>query len=174
MNVSNKEVSVFNYLNFLVDIEMHSKGVGVESFQPLLENVQVKSNSTPPIKSYFEFVNMGNIMGLAYTSLVVPKELFTNKDIANEFFKSLEPKLSSWFVIENGDADTENFEFLRLLRNAISHANYELNLERNTLLLWNETRQGQVNFKVSCEISKFVNLCLEIGSFMSNLRIQDD
>ncbi len=69
-------------------------------------------------------------------------------------------------MIQPGDVKTE--EFLRLLRNSIAHANFEIVPETNLYKFWNIGPKGVKNFEVEIAHGDLGMFISEVGKYFIN------
>ncbi len=137
----------------------NSKSLG-DFFGEFKENNEL----TPPF--IFQLKNQGVIISLLYTLLVIPRETWENNLNTGTSFSF---KTRENFKIEIGQkTSSDNWEFLRLMRNSISHANFSINVEQSEYCFWNENNSNVKNFKATIShegIGKFIT---EIGKYYIN------
>ena len=111
----------------------------------------------------FNLKNQGLILSLMYGLLVVPKEIWEpgNSVTKFEFFTRKNFEVSIGVGLPNHD-------FLRLLRNAISHANFEIIPEENLYRLWNIKTNGDRNFEATITHGHLGEFIAEVGKYFIN------
>ncbi len=111
----------------------------------------------------FNLKNQGLLISLLYGLLVVPKEMWEPIGTKTKFaFKT-----RSYFSLSStGEVSTD--EFLRLLRNAIAHANFEVLVEQSKYRFWNTTPRGHKNFEVTITHGHLGEFVAEIGKYYIN------
>ena len=111
----------------------------------------------------FNLKNQGLLLSLLYGLLVVPKEIWENKGVGTSFsFKT-----RSHFTITSPSSPTTD-EFLRLLRNAIAHANFEVILSQGLYRFWNVNPKGLRNFEATISHANLGAFVAEIGKYFIN------
>jgi hypothetical protein len=119
-----------------------------------------KSQNFP---SNFNFKNQGVLLSLLYGLLVVPKELWEKGSSQTQFpFRTRQ-----YFSFELGNTmDTANF--LRCMRNAISHANFDVNIDPPVYQFWNIGGNGTKNFEVKISHGDLGLFVSEVGKYYVN------
>jgi hypothetical protein len=105
--------------------------------------------------------NQGMVISLLYTLLVVPKEIW-EKETTNFNFNYDE----YFYTIEGQFTDT--LDFLRLFRNSISHANFNIEINSSEYIFWNINNKGLINFKFKSTHEKLGNFLTIIGKYYIN------
>lgn len=60
------------------------------------------------------------------------------------------------------------FDFLRLIRNSLSHANFSIDAKTNSLTFWNNNREGTKDFEVEITYPDLGDFIVEIGKYYIN------
>lgn len=100
---------------------------------------------------------------MLYMVLVVPREMRETNQVARTNFKF---DSRNKFSKITGDWQ-DNWDFIRLMRNAISHANFDMD-QKGEYRFWNIGQQGQKNFEVSIMHSDLFEFISEIGHYYIN------
>jgi hypothetical protein len=111
----------------------------------------------------FTLKNQGSILMLLYGLVVVPKEIWGSELLDKSFPFTTRKE----FRILKPERNLRNSEIIKLLRNAISHANFDIYSGLDQYIFWN-INNGQRNFEavVSHEgIGKFLT---EIANYYIN------
>jgi len=109
----------------------------------------------------FNPVNPGMVMMLLYGILVVSKETW---DARNDF-----PFLSRQrFTFKVGNPEISSKDFIRLLRNAVAHAHFTVNVNSQEYTFWNVAKDGQRDFEVTVSQSTLGDFLTELGRFYIN------
>ena len=111
----------------------------------------------------FTLKNQGAIIALLYALLVVPREIWERDNKETTFAFETKPQ----FHVRRGDV-TDTWNFLRLMRNAISHANFDVNVADSLYTFWNQTRSGDIDFEVTISHEGLGNFLTEIGKYYIN------
>jgi len=164
------EIPIWNHINFFIFYELfdsfNRNGEDLKVSE-LLKRVEPKTGINKSLKDFYQFVNSGNVFSLLYTNLVIPKEIFDNKELGEHYFLSFDEKFENYFEILKGkDCLTSNFKFLNKLRNSIAHINFEWDEDRKEIKLWNNYR-GSINFEVKSDLNRLTNFCLRLSRFIS-------
>jgi hypothetical protein len=106
--------------------------------------------------------NQGTVIVLMYGLLVIPKEIWEKNNTRFPF------TTRNKFITElPTDDNMDNAEFLRHLRNALSHANFTIDVENARLTFWDE-RSGKTNFKVEVGYGDLGDFLSEVGKYYIN------
>ena len=111
---------------------------------------------------HFNIKNQGLLISLLYGLFVVPKEMWKPKNTTNFTFETR--KHFSSVAPINFSTD----EFMRLLRNAVAHANFEVLVEQSTYRFWNVNRKGKKNFEVTITHGGLGEFVSEVGKYFIN------
>jgi len=116
----------------------------------------------------FPLFNPGYLMMLAYALLVIPKEIIgRNKLLYNDFSFSTK---SMFQFIRPKKYNSDPEDFLRKMRNAVSHGNFKLEADNNSgsslFTFWNESNRKE-NFRVTTTNEGFWQFLDEIGKYYS-------
>lgn len=109
----------------------------------------------------FNLKNQGLLISLLYGLLVIPKEMWEPKGTKTKFAFNTRNHFS---LSPNISTD----EFLRFLRNAVAHANFEVIIEQSKYRFWNTTPKGDINFDVSIAHGGLGEFVAEIGKYFIN------
>lgn len=110
------------------------------------------------------------LMSLMYCLFVVPREIWLTKDV------SLRDRIDGLFALDGirvleqpkGRMPTIS-EFLRHIRNAVSHANFDF--VPDYVEFWDGPNPAQPsNFRVQLSMLQLEELLSEVGGFLANLR----
>ena len=121
----------------------------------------------------YDYMNQAHVASLLYCLLIVPKEIWIEKDKAHPVLTKIdERKLRESFQIQlrkdpNFDSDFK-YNLLHKLRNSVAHANYEID-ENMNFTFWNESR-GNITFRCKVTAVKLMLFLSEVGSVLANLR----
>ena len=111
----------------------------------------------------FNIKNQGLIISLLYGLLVVPNEMWEPKGTKTNFAFNTKSHFTT-----TSSAEFSTDEFLRLLRNAIAHANFEVNIDQATYRFWNINQKGEKNFEVTITHGKLGEFVGEVGKYFIN------
>ncbi|UTW66224.1 hypothetical protein KFE94_16470 [bacterium SCSIO 12643] len=163
-----KEIPTWAYINFQLLYQINKAKDNGElselTVSDLINNTSEHIGSNIPLESFYSPVNSGSVFSFLYSLLVVPKELFKKENY--DLFKEFEFKIEDYFeIIKGRNLITQNFKIFRLLRNSISHVNYEIDTnDKFTVTLWN-TNNGSIDFKLKSDIHRLSNFAVEIAKF---------
>lgn len=111
----------------------------------------------------FNLKNQGILISLLYGLLVVPRELWEPNGVSTNFefctrthFKFIHPHYVT------------TADFLRLMRNSLAHANFDIVVEDSRYKFWNVTPKGVRNFEVEITHGYLGEFVGEIGKYFIN------
>jgi len=121
-------------------------------------------------ESGFQLRNQGTTLMLAYGLLVLPRELWERDGLPEFEFKTRD---EFTFIIDTVGAQSNTRQFIRCMRNALSHANIKIiapaqSSQENTFTFWNRTRSGDIDFKVETSWSGLIEFIVEAGRYYIN------
>ena len=122
-------------------------------------------------KSGFQLRNQGTSMMLAYGLLVLPRELWLRNDLPIFEF-STKPEFN--FIVDDVHAQNQHSQFIRCIRNSISHANVHIiapagTNQKDTFTFWNyNPREKKIDFKVSSSWKGFLMFLDEVAKYYIN------
>jgi hypothetical protein len=166
MNNSREEIPQWTWYNgqflFKFDEQLNrnpNKTIG-EFFNDFLESQNMKG------EDFYHTKNQGTVILLMYGLLVVPREIWEKTQTSfvfatrNNFVVKIQP--------DESELDTLNF--LRLLRNSLSHANFEIDITNATLTFWNNPDKNDIkrNFEVTINYNSLGEFLTEIGKYYIN------
>jgi len=106
--------------------------------------------------------NQGTVILLMYGLLVIPKEIW--EKTSTRFLFTTRNKFTLKPPTDN-NLDTLNF--LRLLRNSLSHANFSIDVANARLTFWNNNN-GTRNFEVEIGYGDLGEFLSEVGKYYIN------
>ena len=171
--VDAEQIPVSAYTNFqvLFDLQRLIVENPNATVRQLIDGTSSRLGVDPPMFDYFRPMNPGALFGFLYATLVVPKELgsanyFVGADITvSDFFE-----LSREFVGDEGAERSFNgLDFYRLIRNAISHANFIL-IDGSTIKLWNNNKKGVKTFQVETSVNLLTNFAIAVANYCIHQR----
>lgn len=125
----------------------------VSEFYSTFKNTQIGGQDFP-------LKNQALTLGLLYSVLVVPREIWEQDENGGTDFPFHTEDL---FSVTEGSYD-DTWHFLRLIRNSVSHANFEITAN-GEYTFWNKQQSGDVNFKVSIMHSDIFNFINELANY---------
>ncbi|MEM7548448.1 MAG: hypothetical protein AAF363_02155 [Bacteroidota bacterium] len=164
-----EQIPVWGYINFQLLYQIHlaqqSNTSDTTTISDLLENTNSHINSNIPLKTFNSPINSGAIFSFLYSLLVVPKELFNRENL--DFFIGFDFELADYFEIISGIEKIQQREqIFRVLRNSMSHVNYHVDdIDKYSVVMWNESRTGQKNIIVKSNINKLGNFAVELAKY---------
>lgn len=110
----------------------------------------------------FHLKNPGVVISLLYALLVVPMEIWERDPKRTGFpFKT-----QGEFRITKGK-HKDTWDFLRLLRNSVSHAHFTIYSENNIYRFWNSNK-GKIDFETEITQAGLGLFLTEIGKYYVN------
>jgi hypothetical protein len=113
-------------------------------------------------EGFYHTKNQGTIMMLLYGLLVLPKEIWEKKETLFPF-----ESRSKFHVVSEHAGEIETLDFLRYMRNAVSHSHFKINVESSIFTFWNESK-GIMNFEVEIHYSDIGKFIEEVGKYYIN------
>ena len=171
MNHEN-QIPIWGYINFQIFYELHlaiqENQTAILTINELIERTNKRIGSSPPLTSYFGPINSGANFGFLYTTLVVPKELNSL-----EYYEGIEIQVNRYFDLDFGNKDLfESNHFYRILRNSISHVNYKILSDNNSIRLWNKNKNGQKNIAIKTDLTRQSNFAIELAKYFSKSKLK--
>jgi len=119
----------------------------------------INENSIP--EGIYHTKNQGIVISLLYTLLVIPKEIWEKENTSfnfeyDDYFETIEGKFHN------------TLDFLRLIRNSISHANFDVDIKSSEYIFWNTNKKGLINFKFKSNHEKLGKFLTMIGKYYIN------
>ena len=125
----------------------------------------------------FDVFNQAQTMSLLYCVLVVPKELWRNRDdpIYKEVAK-LNPE--NLFIVEESNPNYSNYPaywLIHYLRNALAHINYEYEMTDEWIYtFWNVNQKtGLTNWKVKISAANLETFITSVGYLLANTALSE-
>jgi len=142
-------------------LQSEDKNKTLKEFYNSFKERQGLSNSP------FSLKNQGTLICLLYALLVIPREIWErDKEQGTKFsFKTIK---NFKVTIGKNIVDNNTWNFLRLMRNAISHANFNIDRDKNEYTFWNNHRQGNHNFEVKVSHRGLGEFLTEVGKYYIN------
>jgi hypothetical protein len=112
---------------------------------------------------FYHTKNQGTVLLLMYGLIVIPREIW-EKSTTNFKFNTRNKFV---FKLPTG-RNVDTFDFLRLLRNSLSHANFSVNVKTMNLNFWNVNRHGVKDFEVEIKYDELGDFLAEIGKYYVN------
>lgn len=107
--------------------------------------------------------NQGTMLMLLYGLLVIPREMWNYQGLP-EFPFHTRQEFQFCIAEENVAAR----KFLTHMRNAVAHANFDVNIENGTYTFWNTQNDGMINFKVKVPRVGLCKFVTEVGQYYIN------
>jgi hypothetical protein len=113
----------------------------------------------------FHLKNQGTMLMLIYGLLVVPREMWDRENLPDFPFNT-----RNQFQFLTGDQNMDAKKFLKYMRHAVAHANFEVDVQKGAYNFRNNSNydRGPINFDVTithCGIGKFLT---EVGKYFIN------
>jgi len=110
----------------------------------------------------FSLKNQGTVIALLFALMVVPREIWDRDSKTTNFPFATRNE----FKLKQG-SNKDTWDFLRLLRNSVSHANFDIDIEKQTYRFWNVSN-GQVSFEVEITHEGIGVFLTEVGKYYIN------
>ena len=107
--------------------------------------------------------NQGTVILLMYGLLVIPREIWERTN--TNFSFTTRTKFS---IKQPTDNNLDTLNFLRLLRNSLSHAIFLIDTETAKLTFWNNQNNGTRNFEVEISYGDLGDFLSEVGKYYIN------
>ncbi|MBU2538968.1 MAG: hypothetical protein KKH22_11075 [Proteobacteria bacterium] len=119
----------------------------------------------------YQFENPAYIASLLYCLIVVPKELWA-KTKDSKIYREIEKHdPQKFFQVTKSSAKDEEFpvfHFIRHIRNAVSHANYSIDINL-TFTFWDMPQgKSDAEWEVVVEANNLMNFLSLVGSTLAN------
>ncbi len=163
MNKSREEIPVWTWFNgkFLFQFDEQLRTNPNQSisefFTDFLTNQRIEDYS------FYHTKNQGTVILLMYGLLVVPREIWER---SGTNFRFLTRSKFSVAIPTDGNLDT--FDFLRLLRNSLSHANFSIDASQARVTFWNNRPDGTKNFETEIAWDDLGEFLAEVGLYYVN------
>jgi len=112
--------------------------------------------------NFYHTKNQGTIIILLYGLMVIPKEIW-EKGETNFPFNT---RQKFTFNLPT-DKNIDTLNFLRLLRNSLSHANFSLDVPNELWTFWN-IKDNKINFEVNIKHNDLGVFTAEVGKYYLN------
>lgn len=114
-------------------------------------------------QNFYHTKNQGTVILLMYGLLVIPKEIWEKSTTNFQFMTRNKFEVKTPTI--DGNLDTLNF--LRLLRNSLSHANFSIDVLNGRLTFWNNNN-GTKNFEAVISYGDLGEFLAEVGKYYVN------
>ena len=111
----------------------------------------------------YHTINQGTVILLMYGLLVIPREIW-EKNNTNFLFTTR----NNFSLKQPTNKNLDTLNFLRLLRNSLSHANFSIDTTNAILTFWNIQNNGKINFKVEITYGDLGEFLSEVGKYYVN------
>jgi len=162
MDKSREEIPQWTWYNgnFMFQFDEELKRNPSKSIKDFF--LDFKKNQGIAIYDFYHTKNQGIVILLMYGLLIIPKEIW-EREKTNFPFES-----KKYFKIITGNNELSTLDFLRLLRNALAHANFSINAKNSIVTFWNINSANQINFEVQVQYDKITIFMSEIGKYYIN------
>ncbi|MBN2594927.1 MAG: hypothetical protein JXA81_15580 [Sedimentisphaerales bacterium] len=115
----------------------------------------------------FHLKNQGTLLMLLYGLLVVPRGMWERRQ---QYLPDFSFTTRNRFDFHAGNQNMTAIDFLKYMRNALAHANFEIDVRNGTYMFWNRQNygRGNIDFEVKinhCGLGMFVT---EVGQYFIN------
>jgi hypothetical protein len=115
-------------------------------------------------RNFYHTKNQGTVILLLYGLFVIPKEIW-EKNFTNFPF-STRPKFK---LNPPTNSNLNTYEFLRLFRNSLAHANFSINVQSTIITFWNNQKDDTKNFEVEIFLADLAEFTTEVGKYYINV-----
>lgn len=143
--------------HFQDQLDAGGQGTVADCFNTFKEALQLQNCDG------FQLKNQGTMLMLLYGLLVVPREMWNYQGLPDFQFKT-----RGEFRFCIGDENLAPRNFLKYMRHAIAHANFDIDLANNRYTFWNTQNNGTINFKVRINHCGLGNFVTEVGKYYIN------
>ena len=162
----NKEIPQWSWYNgqflFAID-EVMDSGDDLITVKQFMDEFKQKHGLT---NFPFSLKNQGTVISLLYSLLVVPREIWENKKENGTAFAFT---TRSKFTISIGqELCSDVWEFLRLMRNSVGHANFSIDTHNSVYKFWNINPSGNRNFEATISHGDLGEFLSEVGKYYIN------
>ncbi len=112
----------------------------------------------------FNLKNQGMVLMLLYGLLVVLREIW--EKTGPTYFQGISMQHFEFTIRPDNTTDTSHF--IRMMRNAISHANFEIDSQANSYKFWNIDSNEKRTFEVKVSHDGLGYFLTEIGKYYIN------
>jgi len=162
MNDSRKEIPQWTWYNgqflfqFDEQLKQNPNKTISEFFQDFLKDQNLQD------ANIYHTKNQGTVILLMYGLLVIPKEIWEKTNTNFQFTTRNKFQLNP-----PTDNNLDTLNFLRLLRNSLSHANFSIDVHTARLSFWNNNN-GRKNFEVEIVYGDLGEFLAEVGKYYIN------
>jgi len=162
MNDSRKEIPVWTWYNgqFLFQFEEQLKRNPNKTISDFFSDFKLDQGLQDV--SFYNTKNQGTVIILMFGLLVVPREIW-ERDSTNFQFTTR----NRFTFNPPTDNNLDTLNFLRLLRNSLSHANFSIDVANAKVTFWNNYR-GVKNFEVEISYGDLGVFISEVGKYYVN------
>jgi hypothetical protein len=162
MSDSRQEIPLWTWYNgqFLFQFDEQLQKNPKKSISEFLNDFKQTQNLLH--QNFYQTKNQGTVILLMYGLIVIPREIWEK---TNTNFQFTTRGKFSFNPPTDNNLDTLNF--LRLLRNSLSHANFSIDTISEKLTFWNNYN-GVKNFEVQISWSDLGEFIAEVGKYYIN------
>jgi len=114
--------------------------------------------------------NYGQVISMLYTTLVLPKEIWGSSKCKEMKFTF---DFKKYFKIEKCSRE-DTWTFIRGMRNALSHANFEISIEEQKYTFFDENPKNKKrNFEVSISQDDIFEFIFKLGNYYHQVLRKD-
>ena len=137
------------------------------ALEPFVRQAE-KANNVPPGSLGRGLFQQTRTTFLLYSLLVLPHSIWTNRGEMKKLLDGLQSPLARGIQVTrmSGKSVLPLSEFLRHLRNAVSHANYDFHGQ--DFLFWDKSKAGTKIFEATLSNGQLTNLINDVGKRFAN------
>jgi len=163
MSESRQEIPLWTWYNgqFLFQFQEHVEKNSDKTISQFFEEFKKNQNIESP--DFYQTKNQGTVILLMYGLMVIPKEIWEKKTTEFEFLTRKKFEIN---ISPNDNLDT--LDFLRLMRNSLSHANFSIDIPNSKFKFWNN-KDAVKNFEVEINFGDLGEFIAEVGKYYINV-----
>lgn len=163
MNKSREEIPVWTWFNgqFLFQFDEQLRQNPTQSISQFFSDFLTSQGIAE--YSFYHTKNQGTVVLLMYGLLVVPREIWEKNETNFPFLTR-----GKFSIKMPTDGNLNTFDFLRLLRNSLSHANFSIDVDDERVTFWNKRANGSRNFEADIAWNDLGEFLAEVGKYYVN------
>jgi len=162
-----KSVATVAYINGLLLTTLENKLTNNPNQSILDFYEEFKKNNNED----FYLGNYGLAISMLYTTLVLPKEIWRKSENELKGMKvacDWEKKFNIEIPFDN-----KTYTFIRCMRNTLSHANFEISIEKNKYLFWDSYPNKARHFQVSITHKDLFDFISKLANYYQQVLLKD-
>ncbi len=162
MSDSRQEIPVWTWYNaqFLFQFEEQFQKNPNKTISEFFDDFLTDQKLQNP--RFYHTKNQGTVLMIMYGLIVIPREIWEKNNTNFQFTTR-----NKFLLKPPTDINLDTFNFIRLLRNALSHANFSIDADNQKVTFWNNNN-GTKNFEVDIDWANLGEFIAEIGKYYIN------